>query len=718
MKGLSIRAKLMLSFSIILVLVLISSILSGYFRSQINTLNNEMMTNNQEVLLAQTIDSEVRQMNDDGAWYLLAPPSKQQAMLNEYHQYVAKINREWIQLNNLTTNAANAGLLNQFRSNFGSYLNGNASAFQLIKSRNLRIAQEQYTNVPYQTMIEPLVKYQQSKKTAENSLNKRVSAYDTVTNIIEWAISIVVILLGLVIAYLYSNQFANSLRKLMSVSEEVAAGYLGVEELRVTSGDEIGETMAATNQMVAHLRELLEGIRHSAKDLNAASEENASSIQEAAASVSEIARQMQSTAQNALDEEKDIGMTTRALEELVKLVRTAQTSITTTRQFAEEAERVARIGQATIGRTLENIQEIRSKSQETEKRMTELQQYSNQVETIAGTIQEIAEQTNLLALNASIEAARAGEAGRGFAVVAEEVRQLAEQTRAESAQVSSILNEILSITEASALSSRESMQAVEAGVTMANESGESLKQIIVAVNNTAGEVGKIAEVANAEVSRSEEMMEAVRRVAGKVAETAESAERVRQTTDEIERVMENLATTAQGTSNLSMGLNELVSHFKMNQSEMTQDARRVGGIAEQGGGGRKPLSRRALWAIAAVVVVVVGGGTGISLQYFSKSHTAITNPAPSQQASVSKNGILDVNMPGYQIFMQDCSGCHGQSLQGSVGPALLGIGNRLSLSQIADKIKTGGTVMPPGGGLTNSSDIQTVANWLVQQTQK
>ncbi len=57
------------------------------------------------------------------------------------------------------------------------------------------------------------------------------------------------------------------------------------------------------------------------------------------------------------------------------------------------------------------------------------------IEDMSNVIKKIAGQTNLLALNASIEAARVGEAGRGFAVVAEEVKKLANQSTAATADI-------------------------------------------------------------------------------------------------------------------------------------------------------------------------------------------------------------------------------------------------------------------------------------------
>lgn len=70
-----------------------------------------------------------------------------------------------------------------------------------------------------------------------------------------------------------------------------------------------------------------------------------------------------------------------------------------------------------------------------------LEEKSQQMDEILSVIVAISEQTNLLALNASIEAARAGEVGKGFAVVANEVKTLAESSKASSDDISNIIHE-------------------------------------------------------------------------------------------------------------------------------------------------------------------------------------------------------------------------------------------------------------------------------------
>ena len=58
-------------------------------------------------------------------------------------------------------------------------------------------------------------------------------------------------------------------------------------------------------------------------------------------------------------------------------------------------------------------------------------------------IEDIASQTNILALNAAIEAARAGDYGKGFAVVADNVRRLAEETKTNASDISTLTDSMV-----------------------------------------------------------------------------------------------------------------------------------------------------------------------------------------------------------------------------------------------------------------------------------
>lgn len=83
-----------------------------------------------------------------------------------------------------------------------------------------------------------------------------------------------------------------------------------------------------------------------------------------------------------------------------------------------------------------------SNSKVVEEVITSLTDKVMRVSDFVETIISISSQTNLLALNASIEAARAGEAGRGFSVVADEIRQLSENTKTASNNITNIIQEL------------------------------------------------------------------------------------------------------------------------------------------------------------------------------------------------------------------------------------------------------------------------------------
>jgi cytochrome c550 len=61
-------------------------------------------------------------------------------------------------------------------------------------------------------------------------------------------------------------------------------------------------------------------------------------------------------------------------------------------------------------------------------------------------------------------------------------------------------------------------------------------------------------------------------------------------------------------------------------------------------------------------------------------------------------------------YKSSCIGCHGGNYEGGMGPALTGVGDRLSKDEIMDIVVNGKGDMPPG--MVKPEQSEAMADWL------
>ncbi|OEH93716.1 cytochrome c550 [Bacillus solimangrovi] len=66
-----------------------------------------------------------------------------------------------------------------------------------------------------------------------------------------------------------------------------------------------------------------------------------------------------------------------------------------------------------------------------------------------------------------------------------------------------------------------------------------------------------------------------------------------------------------------------------------------------------------------------------------------------------------------EIYAASCVSCHGNDLEGGVGPALVDVGSRLSADEIKGVIENGQGSMP--GGLAQGEAATMLAEWLAEK---
>lgn len=251
---------------------------------------------------------------------------------------------------------------------------------------------------------------------------------------------------------------------------------------------------------------------------------------------------------------QQIASTTEQDAAVTQTMATAEEVSTTVQQTAMRAQAVAdasqrsvatsREGQTAVVESISGMQLIRERVESIAENILMLSERTQQIGEIIDTVNDIADQSKMLALNASIEATRAGEEGKGFAVVAMEVRQLAEQSRAATARVREILNEIQQATNTAVMVTEQGTKGAEAGVSLVERAGDAIRNLAATIEEAAQSAAQIAASTQQQTNGMEQLTEAMASIQQASAQTAASTRQAEQSArqlDEMARQMEQTA---------------------------------------------------------------------------------------------------------------------------------------------------------------------------------
>ncbi len=376
--------------------------------------------------------------------------------------------------------------------------------------------------------------------------------------IITLVITVICVLVSVAIGLFMSFGLSRSIEDTVGVLGKAADGDLR-NRLKSKRKDELGKLSNATDKMLHNTKKLIVQATNASDALNSSSGElvdSANELLESAGrmntSIDEIKRGITMQASDASDCLADTEILDEKIDDVMKNVNAIEGMAGNATEAVSEGVR--------------SVDELKEKADETAKVtktvISDIQALAGEtkaINQIVETINDIATQTNLLSLNASIEAARSGDAGRGFAVVANEIRVLADQSKAAANEIRTIIGSIVKRTGETVVSAKHADDIVtQQGIAVES----TLKKFTViegSVGNIAGSLADIGRQVKEIEHAKEHTVSAVQSISSVLHETEAMAEELEKsskiTKEEVESLNSVIAALKKGADNLKEELN-------------------------------------------------------------------------------------------------------------------------------------------------------------------
>ncbi|SMB89645.1 methyl-accepting chemotaxis sensory transducer with Cache sensor [Thermanaeromonas toyohensis ToBE] len=327
--------------------------------------------------------------------------------------------------------------------------------------------------------------------------------------------------------------------------------------------DEIGELARAVERLQTNIKMMLLSLKEDAKTLAGNSEALGAASEEIASSSGEVAKAIQQVAAGASEQAGHLQEILDLMENITSSLEKVYTELSNVKANSEKTSGLANVGKKELDTLIASIKGVREAFEIVAKKLTGLSGSVAQVGEILEVINGIAEQTNLLALNAAIEAARAGEAGRGFAVVADEVRKLAEQSRASSDKIRTLLDTIASETNGVVNTSQEVNRQIVSQLENVENTIKAFDNILDAVAALAPMIEATYREVDSTVKAKDIVLERVQSISAVAEETSASAQEISASAEELSASTQEISANAQQVLEVAKRLEEQAGRFKV-----------------------------------------------------------------------------------------------------------------------------------------------------------
>lgn len=266
----------------------------------------------------------------------------------------------------------------------------------------------------------------------------------------------------------------------------------------------------------------------------------ANSIASSSLNIATTVKQQEETVN---EQASSVSETTTTVDELGSTSRQSAKQAQVSADGAKQALSLAEAGEKSVRETMEGVENLKGKVENIAAQILNLGEQTGQISLISDSVAKIAKQTNMLALNAAVEAVRAGEQGKGFGVVATEIRKLADESKKSAERINHIVGDIQTAMNNAIAVTNEGTKTATSSIELIEDTAQSFLGVKDAVNNVFVNSQQISLSSKQQAVAIQQILNAIGEIDLGAKETVQGISKVRNTTQELSSVAEQLKTS-------------------------------------------------------------------------------------------------------------------------------------------------------------------------------